>query len=335
VPSRRTMQGQPAAPLWYGADRDLTTRPRQAKASSGAPGDDHGSGHAVLRSAAPTAGITRRDRGAARSDGSTARARWLRVGPGTDPRQPAALPDRGGLRGARRDGRSGGAPSRARRPPAADRVSVGAARARGRIRPRRRDRGHPRQDDPPPPARVRGARGGAPRRRGGQPAVGADQGGRARERGEDAGPRRPLAGVPRALPALQRAWRLQDKAASVGFDWPSIDRGVEQGPRGVGGARPGAPSPAMSITCARSSATCCSCWSATGKSSGSPPRTRCGPPAPSSRPASVRDGRQCHEQGIDPNTAGLAKLDGFWDEAKARGIGRPGPGPAGPAIVGE
>ncbi|HEY0138956.1 MAG TPA: nucleoside triphosphate pyrophosphohydrolase, partial [Nannocystis sp.] len=34
---------------------------------------------------------------------------------------------------------------------------------------------------------------------------------------------RPLAGVPRALPALQRAWRLQDKAASVGFDWPTID----------------------------------------------------------------------------------------------------------------
>ena len=30
----------------------------------------------------------------------------------------------------------------------------------------------------------------------------------------------------------------------------------------------------------------------------------------------------CHEHGIDPNTAGLAKLDEFWDEAKRRGIGR-------------
>jgi NTP pyrophosphatase (non-canonical NTP hydrolase) len=31
---------------------------------------------------------------------------------------------------------------------------------------------------------------------------------------------------------------------------------------------------------------------------------------------------QCHARGIDPNAAGLAVLDGFWDEAKARGIGR-------------
>lgn len=30
----------------------------------------------------------------------------------------------------------------------------------------------------------------------------------------------PLSGVPRGLPALQRAWRLQEKASAVGFDWP-------------------------------------------------------------------------------------------------------------------
>ncbi|MCH9684470.1 MAG: nucleoside triphosphate pyrophosphohydrolase [Deltaproteobacteria bacterium] len=45
------------------------------------------------------------------------------------------------------------------------------------------------------------------------------------ERGQ-AGPADPLAGVPRGLPALQRAWRLQDKAAQVGFDWPSIDGAI-------------------------------------------------------------------------------------------------------------
>jgi tetrapyrrole methylase family protein/MazG family protein len=28
-----------------------------------------------------------------------------------------------------------------------------------------------------------------------------------------------LGGVPKAMPALQRAWRLNDKASSVGFDW--------------------------------------------------------------------------------------------------------------------
>jgi nucleoside triphosphate diphosphatase len=32
-----------------------------------------------------------------------------------------------------------------------------------------------------------------------------------------------LAGVPRGLPPGQRAVKLQDKAAKVGFDWPSID----------------------------------------------------------------------------------------------------------------
>jgi nucleoside triphosphate diphosphatase len=32
-----------------------------------------------------------------------------------------------------------------------------------------------------------------------------------------------LAGVPRSLPPGQRAVRLQDKAAKVGFDWPRID----------------------------------------------------------------------------------------------------------------
>jgi len=34
---------------------------------------------------------------------------------------------------------------------------------------------------------------------------------------------------------------------------------------------------------------------------------------------------QCHARGIDPATAGLAVLDGFWDDAKARGIGRGAP----------
>ena len=32
-----------------------------------------------------------------------------------------------------------------------------------------------------------------------------------------------LDGVPRALPALQRAWRLGEKAGAVGFDWTSPD----------------------------------------------------------------------------------------------------------------
>jgi MazG family protein len=136
-----------------------------------------------------------------------------------------------------------------------------------------------------------------------------------------AGPAQPLAGIPRALPALQRAWRLQDKAASVGFDWPSIDgasakireeweeldRAREDGdPEHVReefgdllfvlvryGQKLGITAEdALRSTCAKFEA----------------------------RFAHVM--ARCHEAGIDPATAGLAVLDGFWDEAKARGIGR-------------
>lgn len=39
--------------------------------------------------------------------------------------------------------------------------------------------------------------------------------------------KRLLGGVPKALPALLQAYRIQEKAAGVGFDWPSV-RGVER-----------------------------------------------------------------------------------------------------------
>jgi nucleoside triphosphate diphosphatase len=46
---------------------------------------------------------------------------------------------------------------------------------------------------------------------------------RATRRGEAVGqPESVLSGVPTALPASQRAVKLQDKAAKVGFDWPDI-----------------------------------------------------------------------------------------------------------------
>lgn len=47
-----------------------------------------------------------------------------------------------------------------------------------------------------------------------------------KEKSTDGAPRGVLAGVPAALPALLRAYRIGEKAARVGFDWP--DR---QGPR--------------------------------------------------------------------------------------------------------
>lgn len=49
---------------------------------------------------------------------------------------------------------------------------------------------------------------------------------KAKERSADDGPKSVLAGVPVALPALLRAFRIGEKAARAGFDWP--DR---EGPR--------------------------------------------------------------------------------------------------------
>ena len=135
------------------------------------------------------------------------------------------------------------------------------------------------------------------------------------------GPAQPLAGIPRALPALQRAWRLQDKAAAVGFDWPSIDGASakireewEELDRAREEADPAhvreefgdllfvlvrygqklgiAAEDALRATCAKFE----------------------------DRFGYVME--RCHAEGIAPGEAGLAVLDRFWDEAKARGIGR-------------
>ena len=45
------------------------------------------------------------------------------------------------------------------------------------------------------------------------------------ERGEDGGV---LAGVSRSLPSLMRAIKLQNRAARVGFDWPSTDQVIDK-----------------------------------------------------------------------------------------------------------
>ncbi|MFZ6179559.1 nucleoside triphosphate pyrophosphohydrolase [Nannocystis pusilla] len=135
--------------------------------------------------------------------------------------------------------------------------------------------------------------------------------------GTERGPARPLAGVPRSLPALQRAWRLQDKAAAVGFDWPTIQGPVDKireeweeleraraegEPKAIEeefgdllfvlvryGQKMGiAAEDALRGTCAKFEA----------------------------RFAYVME--RCHAAGIEPEAAGLERLDGWWDEAKAR-----------------
>jgi MazG family protein len=126
----------------------------------------------------------------------------------------------------------------------------------------------------------------------------------------------PLAGVPKALSALQRAWRLQNKAAGVGFDWPDVDGPLRKSreewaelEQAIAEGDPAAISEEFGdllFVLVRLG-------------------TKLGIEAESSLRATNqkferRFGhvmRRCHEQGIDPSTAGLAVLDGFWDEAKA------------------
>lgn len=126
----------------------------------------------------------------------------------------------------------------------------------------------------------------------------------------------PLAGVPQALPALQRAWRLQNKAASVGFDWPDLD-----GPRakvreewaeleeaiasGDQGAIEEEFGDLLFVLVRLGTKLGLEAEAALRKTNHKFER----------RFAHVM--RRCHEQGIDPEHAGLERLDEFWDEAKA------------------
>ncbi|MFV8756498.1 nucleoside triphosphate pyrophosphohydrolase [Nannocystaceae bacterium ST9] len=126
----------------------------------------------------------------------------------------------------------------------------------------------------------------------------------------------PTAGVPRSLPGLQRAWRIQNKAAHVGFDWPDVEgprakvreewaeleQAIDQGDHAAIEEELG---DLLFVL------------------------VRLGQKLEVDAELSLhrtvdkfqrRFGhvmRRCHEQGLDPAAVGLAKLDEFWDEAKA------------------
>jgi MazG family protein len=126
----------------------------------------------------------------------------------------------------------------------------------------------------------------------------------------------PLAGVPKALSALQRAWRLQNKAAGVGFDWPDVDGPLRKS-REEWAELEQAISDGDQAAIAEEFGDLLFVLVRLG--------TKLGVEAESAlrqtnQKFERRFGhvmRRCHEQGIDPTTAGLAVLDGFWDEAKA------------------
>lgn len=136
------------------------------------------------------------------------------------------------------------------------------------------------------------------------------------ERGGE-GPPDPLAGVPRGLPALQRAWRLQDKAAQVGFDWPDVEGAVTK-----------AHEEWAELEAARASGSLEEIREELGDLLFVLVRVagKLGiEPEDALRRANAKFERRfghvmarCHAEGLDPTQAGLAVLDGFWDEAKAR-----------------
>jgi MazG family protein len=127
----------------------------------------------------------------------------------------------------------------------------------------------------------------------------------------------PLAGVPKSLSALQRAWRLQNKAAGVGFDWPDVEgplrksreewaeleHAIESGDEAAIEEEFG---DLLFVLVRLGTKLGLEAESALRRTNAKFER----------RFGHVM--RRCHEQGIDPSTAGLAQLDAFWDEAKAR-----------------
>ncbi len=131
----------------------------------------------------------------------------------------------------------------------------------------------------------------------------------------------PIAGVPRSLPALQRAWRIQNKAAHVGFDWPDVEgprakvreewaeleQAIEQGDQAAIAEELGD----LMFVLVR-----------LGQKLGVESELALHRTVDKFQRRFGHVMQRCHEQQLDPNQAGLAKLDEFWDEAKAIERGR-------------
>lgn len=139
--------------------------------------------------------------------------------------------------------------------------------------------------------------------------------------GTGRGPARPLEGIPRSLPALQRAWRLQDKAAAVGFDWPDIGGAVDKVREEwdeLEEARQAGRTEAIAEEFGDLLFVLVRYGHWLGVTAEDALRGACA--KFEARFAYVME--RCHEAGLAPEAAGLARLDAWWDEAKARGVGR-------------
>ena len=125
-----------------------------------------------------------------------------------------------------------------------------------------------------------------------------------------------LAGVPASLPALLAAYRLTQKAAGVGFDWPDAGavfakarRGDRRAQRGARRRRPRGGARGGRATSSSPSPT-------SPASSTSTPRPPWRAPTASSASASPRVEEGLAERGEDAAEATLDEMDALWEAAK-------------------
>ena len=121
--------------------------------------------------------------------------------------------------------------------------------------------------------------------------------------------------LPRALPALLRAEKLQRRASSVGFDWDDAAQGGGQDRRGSPRGRWSAPDPGQARGRDRRSAV-------RGRQPGPAPESRsrrrpCAPPTPNSPAASSSSRTSCWPS-RDPAEASLEEMEALWQKAKAK-----------------
>ena len=121
--------------------------------------------------------------------------------------------------------------------------------------------------------------------------------------------------VPRALPALVRAIKLQNRAAEVGFDWPNavhVTDKIAEETRELAEAHASGQPPRLR----RNSAICCSRWPTSPGISSSTRKTRCAPPTPNSSAVSRRSRRVLKPRAGRPEDATLEEMEALWQEAK-------------------
>lgn len=127
---------------------------------------------------------------------------------------------------------------------------------------------------------------------------------------------RPFASVPRGLPALQRAWRVQNKAAALGFDWPDLQGALDKFDEEwaeLHEARESGDATAVREEFGDLLFVLCRIAAKLQLD-----------PEDALRRANAKFERRfahvlkrCREGGLPPTEAGLSRLDAWWNEAKA------------------